>query len=100
MIRITAIDVFCVYAAIRPVRRQAPVLPSFEVTGLMWIRGLILMSFQLVRRSETMKGIFLSAAMMVLTVAAAEAAVGLALVIALYRLKQTVHLDALNQLEG
>ncbi len=36
----------------------------------------------------------------VILVAAAEAAVGLALVIALYRLKQTVHLDALNELEG
>ena len=39
-------------------------------------------------------------AIFVILVAAAEAAVGLALVIALYRLKQTVHLDALNQLEG
>ena len=39
-------------------------------------------------------------AIFVILVAAAEAAVGLALVIALYRLKQTVHLDALTQLEG
>ena len=39
-------------------------------------------------------------AVFVILVAAAEAAVGLALVIALFRLKQTVHLDALNQLEG
>ncbi len=39
-------------------------------------------------------------AIFVILVAAAEAAVGLALVIALYRLKQTVHLDAVNELEG
>ena len=39
-------------------------------------------------------------AIFVILVAAAEAAVGLALVIALYRLKQTVHLDAANELEG
>jgi len=39
-------------------------------------------------------------AIFVILVAAAEAAVGLALVIALYRLKQTVQLDALNELEG
>lgn len=36
----------------------------------------------------------------VILVAAAEAAVGLALVIALYRLKQTVRLDAANELRG
>ena len=39
-------------------------------------------------------------AVFVILVAAAEAAVGLALVIALYRLKQTVQLDTLNELEG
>ena len=39
-------------------------------------------------------------AIFVILVAAAEAAVGLALVIALYRLKQTVHLDAASELEG
>jgi NADH-quinone oxidoreductase subunit K len=39
-------------------------------------------------------------AIFVIVVAAAEAAVGLALVIALYRLKQTVDLDAVNELEG
>ena len=36
----------------------------------------------------------------VMSVAAAEAAVGLALVIALYRLKQTVVLEGIRQLEG
>lgn len=36
----------------------------------------------------------------VILVAACEAAVGLALVIALYRLKQTVRLDAVNELKG
>ena len=36
----------------------------------------------------------------VILVAAAEAAVGLALIIALYRLKQTVALDAANELRG
>jgi NADH-quinone oxidoreductase subunit K len=36
----------------------------------------------------------------VIAVAAAEAAVGLALVIALYRLKQTVATDALDELGG
>ena len=42
-------------------------------------------------------------AMFVILIAAAEAAVGLALVIAVYRLKRTVSLDALNtmkELEG
>ena len=36
----------------------------------------------------------------VILVAAAEAAVGLALIIALYRLKQTVALDAATELKG
>ena len=39
-------------------------------------------------------------ALFVILVAAVEAAVGLALVIALYRLKQTVRLDAANELKG
>ncbi len=39
-------------------------------------------------------------ALFVILVAAAEAAVGLALVIALYRLKQTVSLDAASELKG
>jgi NADH-quinone oxidoreductase subunit K len=39
-------------------------------------------------------------ALFVILVAAAEAAVGLALIIALYRLKQTVALDATGELEG
>ncbi len=36
----------------------------------------------------------------VMTVAAAEAAVGLAIVIAMYRNKETVHVDDLNLLKG
>lgn len=36
----------------------------------------------------------------VMTVAAAEAAVGLAIVIAIYRNKETVHVDDLNLLKG
>ncbi len=39
-------------------------------------------------------------AIVVLTVAAAEAAVGLALFIALYRLRSTVHVDEINLLKG
>jgi NADH-quinone oxidoreductase subunit K len=39
-------------------------------------------------------------AVFVILVAAAEAAVGLALVIAFFRLQQTVNLDAANELEG
>jgi NADH-quinone oxidoreductase subunit K len=39
-------------------------------------------------------------AMFVIAVAAAEAAVGLALIIALYRLKQSVEIDALREMEG
>jgi NADH-quinone oxidoreductase subunit K len=39
-------------------------------------------------------------ALFVILVAAVEAAVGLALIIALYRLKQTVRLDAANELKG
>ncbi len=39
-------------------------------------------------------------AVFVILVAAAEAAVGLALVIALYRLGQTVDLESLNELKG
>ena len=39
-------------------------------------------------------------ALFVILVAAAEAAVGLALIIALYRLKQTVVLDAVGELKG
>ena len=39
-------------------------------------------------------------ALFVILVAAAEAAVGLALVIALYRLKQTVSLEAVGELKG
>ncbi|MBI1380662.1 MAG: NADH-quinone oxidoreductase subunit NuoK [Planctomycetaceae bacterium] len=39
-------------------------------------------------------------AVFVILVAAAEAAVGLAIVIALYRLKQTVHLDQVAELKG
>jgi NADH-quinone oxidoreductase subunit K len=39
-------------------------------------------------------------ALFVILVAAAEAAVGLALVIALYRLKQTVALDGIAELKG
>ena len=39
-------------------------------------------------------------ALFVILVAAAEAAVGLALIIALYRLKQTVVLDAASELKG
>ncbi len=38
--------------------------------------------------------------MFVIFVAAAEAAVGLALVIALFRLKQSVSVDALSELKG
>ncbi|MBI4041708.1 MAG: NADH-quinone oxidoreductase subunit NuoK [Deltaproteobacteria bacterium] len=36
----------------------------------------------------------------VITVAAAEAAVGLALIISIFRLKPTTHIDELNQLKG
>lgn len=39
-------------------------------------------------------------ALFVILVAAAEAAVGLAIVIALYRLKQTAHLDQVAELKG
>ena len=39
-------------------------------------------------------------ALFVILVAAAEAAVGLALIIALYRLKQTVAIDAIGELKG
>jgi NADH-quinone oxidoreductase subunit K len=39
-------------------------------------------------------------AVFVIAVAAAEAAVGLALIIALYRLKQTVQADAVQEMEG
>jgi NADH-quinone oxidoreductase subunit K len=39
-------------------------------------------------------------AIFVITVAAAEAAVGLALVIAMYRLKQTVDTDAASEMKG
>ena len=39
-------------------------------------------------------------AMFVITVAAAEAAVGLAVVIAIYRLRRTVQVDAANSLRG
>ena len=39
-------------------------------------------------------------ALFVILVAAAEAAVGLALIIALYRLRQTVALDAASELKG
>lgn len=39
-------------------------------------------------------------ALFVILVAAAEAAVGLALIIAFYRLRQTVALDAVGELEG
>jgi NADH-quinone oxidoreductase subunit K len=39
-------------------------------------------------------------ALFVILVAACEAAVGLALIIALYRLKRTVSLDAVSELEG
>ena len=39
-------------------------------------------------------------AIFVITVAAAEAAVGLALIIALYRLKQTVQSDAAGEMKG
>ena len=40
------------------------------------------------------------AALFVIAVAAAEVCVGLALVIALFRLKKTVDLDAFNELKG
>ena len=51
-----------------------------------------------VEGAELMQGpIF---ALFVILVAAAEAAVGLALVIALYRLKQTVSLEAVGELKG
>lgn len=36
----------------------------------------------------------------IITVAAAEAAVGLGIVIALYRCQRTVHIDTINQLKG
>ena len=36
----------------------------------------------------------------VITVAAAEVAVGLALIVAIFRNKQTINIDKLNQLEG
>ena len=39
-------------------------------------------------------------AIFVIAVAAAEAAVGLALIIALFRLKQTVQADAVQEMEG
>lgn len=39
-------------------------------------------------------------AIFVILVAAAEAAVGLALIIALYRLKQSVEADSLNEMKG
>jgi len=39
-------------------------------------------------------------AIFVITVAAAEAAVGLALIIALYRLKQSVEADAASEMKG
>ncbi|OGQ18289.1 MAG: NADH-quinone oxidoreductase subunit K [Deltaproteobacteria bacterium RIFCSPHIGHO2_02_FULL_40_11] len=36
----------------------------------------------------------------VITVAAAEAAVGLAIIISLFRLKQSMHIDEMNELKG
>jgi NADH-quinone oxidoreductase subunit K len=36
----------------------------------------------------------------VITVAAAEAAIGLGIVISLYRSRQTIHIDSINQLKG
>lgn len=39
-------------------------------------------------------------AMFVILIAAAEAAVGLALIIAVYRLKRSVSLDSMNELRG
>ncbi len=37
---------------------------------------------------------------MIITVAAAEAAIGLALIIALFRNKQTAHVDEMNEMKG
>ena len=36
----------------------------------------------------------------IITVAAAEAAIGLGIVITLYRGRQTIHIDSINQLKG
>jgi len=36
----------------------------------------------------------------IITVAAAEAAIGLAIILALFRNKQTVHVDEMNEMKG
>lgn len=88
------------------------ILFTIGVAGVLLRRNLIIifMSIELMLNSVNLAFVAISKYLhhldgqifvfFIITVAAAEAAVGLAIVVALYRHKQTTHIDELNLLKG
>ena len=83
-------------------RNTIIVLASIELmlnaANLTFVAGSRHWAAQGLAQDSVMQGTIFT--LFVILVAAAEAAIGLALIIALYRLKQTVALDAANELKG
>ncbi len=70
------------------------ILFALGLTGVMVRRNFIAFARQLGDLSGQVIAVF------VITIAAAEAAIGLGIIIALVRLKQTVQLDRVNVMQG
>lgn len=83
-------------------RNTIIVLASIELmlnaANLTFVAGSRHWAAQGLEQDSVMQGTIFT--LFVILVAAAEAAIGLALIIALYRLKQTIALDAANELKG
>ena len=90
----------------------AAILFALGVCGFLTRRNVILMflSIELMLNAVNLNMVALSHylesmrgqvfTLFIITVAAAEAAIGLGLAIALFRTKQTVHVDTIDQLKG
>ena len=77
-------------------RNAITVLMSIELM----LNGVIVTMVSFARHAQTPNLIGQVWAIFVMTVAAAEAAVGLAIVIAVYRLRHTVDVDAVDTMQG
>ena len=88
-------SIFCIGAAGFLIRKN-PLIMFMSVELMLNSVNFLLIGYSSFQKS--MDGqIF---ALMVMTVAAAEVAVGLAIIVMLFRKKQTVSVDELNQLKG
>jgi len=77
-------------------RNAITILMSIEVM----FNGVIVTFVSFARHAQTTDLIGQIFAIFIITVAAADAAVGLAIVIAIYRLRHTVRVDAVDTLQG